>query len=119
MRMNINIKTTRIELTDELMDYTYKRIEACEKLIGHDTNSAVCDVELAQTRNQRSGPIHYAEANLEVNGTLYRATAEEHSIEAALDKVKDELLRELRRSKRKKLTLVRKGGTRAKELLHQ
>ena len=115
--MNISIKTTHIELTEQIQDYAEKKIGGTSEKFIEQNDSVICNVELAKTRNQKNGPVHYAEVNVEINGELFRATAEEDSIEAAIDKVKDELGRELRDAHNKHKDSMKKGGARAKQLL--
>lgn len=116
--MNISyIVAADVENADALKEYAAKKVEDCAKLLGELEETALCDVDLKYSRPQQSGPVHYAEVNIQAGGELFRATAEEHSFEAAIDKVKDELLRELKRAKEKKIDHTRKGGAQAKDML--
>lgn len=115
--MNISFKATQTELTAEIKDYAERKVEDVAKLLNGDRETAICDIELAHSRPQQTGPVFYAEVNLQAGGSLYRATAEEESFEAALDKVKDELFKEIKRDKEKKKDAVRKGGAVAKDML--
>lgn len=116
--MNITIKTSHYELTDEIRDYAEKRITGvAEKFIDEDRESVVCELEFARESKHQSGPIYYAELNLEVDGQVFRATAQEETMQASIDKVKDEISKELRRDKRKRLHSVKRGGQKAKEMM--
>jgi ribosomal subunit interface protein len=115
--MRITFKTKRVDLTDELIAYAHKRLSTCEKFLGTASETALCDVELAKPLQQNSGAVFYAEANLEANGTLHRATAKAETLEAAIDMIKHELQKELRRAKEKQQTSVQRGGAKAKKVL--
>lgn len=111
------IKTPKIELTDDLASYLQERLDSCDKFVPDDV-AVICEVELARTtEHHKQGNIYYAEVNLEVDGTPYRATATAESLHEAIDEVKDDLQRELRRDKDKQHTLLRKGGLAVKNMM--
>lgn len=113
--MQITYTTRRITLTDDIQDYIEKRFGTFEKLLSVAANNALCEVELKKSTSHKTGDIYYAEANVGSKGALYRATAQAESLEAAIDEVKHEIQKELRRAKRKKETMVRKGGAEVKK----
>lgn len=119
--MNVNVKTKDVALTEEIRSYLDKKLEALYKLIDTNSDSVVCDVELALELNQQNGDVYYAEINLDLPGSkeLLRATARGTTILAAIDVAKDEMLRELRKRKTKRLQFMRKGGARIKEMLQE
>ena len=55
--------------------------------------------------------------NLQLAGDLYRAEAEAESMNAAIDEVKDELTRQLRKGKEKRTDLFRRSAAQVKEWL--
>lgn len=111
--MPIKIKGTRLKVSEELHAYALKRLGAVERMI--KDGKVVFDVELAKSTNHhKKGEVYYAEANLEVDGTFYRATEEATTIEAAIDAVKDELLREMRKEKTRRTSKARQEEGRAK-----
>jgi len=60
----------------------------------------LCEIEFEKVAAQKSGAIFRVESNLTVDGTLYRAEATLESFEKALDEVRNELDKELRRTRR-------------------
>ncbi len=111
--MEIKTKATEFELTQETKNYVDKKIESLEKFITN-LDEAICEIELALRKHH--GEMYYAEINIMANGRMLRATAEEKTLYAAIDKAKDELKRELRKSKDKNETLFRRGGKSIKKL---
>lgn len=112
-----NITTPHIELTEDLADYLQKRLDSCDKFLP-EQGAMTCDVELARTtEHHQQGDVYYAEVNLSIDGTLHRATATAESMHAAIDEVKDELQRELRRKKEKDATRFRKGARKVKNMM--
>ncbi len=117
-----------------MIQFVYKRnglaaTEASEAIVEQKyhslskywSESAVvrCEIEFEKVGAKQSGMIHRVEANLMVDGTLYRAEATEETFEKAVDEVRNELDKELRRSKKRGETLFRKGGRMLKSLLRK
>jgi len=117
--MNVVIKTTNFDLTPSVSEYVEKKATAIKKLIDPSDTTAHCAVEVGKpSKRHQSGDIFYAEFNVTVAGGRYRASASEATIYAAIDEAKDEIVRELRRHKRKRLNLLRRGGARLKGITH-
>ena len=108
--MQINIKSTNIELTSEIKDYVQEKMDMLEKYLGTIAVTN-CDVEVAMDVNsQQKGEIFRAEVNLTVPGELIRVEKTEKDLYKAIDKVKDHLVRSIKRYKEKKADKKRKGG---------
>lgn len=115
--MNINIKTTNISLTDAISDYTTKRLESVKHLLANDS-TVRCDVELGRTSaHHRNGDIFRAEIHITGKDRNLYASAEESDLYKAIDMVRDEMLREVRSGKAKRVSLFRRGGAKIKNLL--
>lgn len=110
----INYKFNDLAEVQELTSIIEQKCASLEKYL-HGTGSAICDVEFQKVAPQQHGSVHRVEINLQIDGTLYRAEATEDSFEKAIDEVRDELDKELRRAKDKQETLVKQGGRELKE----
>lgn len=116
--MITNFKFTDTPVDDMLRDYAQQKVDAFGKFIhGEDLEGAVCDVEFRGSTHHQSGDVCYAEVNMTAGGTLYRATKTEPTFNKAIDKVKDDILSQLRREKEQRETALRRGGAQAKEML--
>lgn len=101
--MKIRIKTTKIELTPELKDYTEKKINMLEKYLG-EVEVLNCDVELDHAIvKQNNGKTYRAEVNLSIPGTILRVEKTEETLNKAIDKVKDHLVLMIKKYKEKKI----------------
>ncbi|NCB21207.1 MAG: ribosome-associated translation inhibitor RaiA, partial [Clostridia bacterium] len=70
--MQVRIKATKIELSDEIKKYVEDKMNMLEKYLG-DLVVTNCDVELEHSLiNQTSGKIYRAEVNLAIPGGLLR-----------------------------------------------
>jgi len=107
--MNINIKATKITLTDEIKDYVQTKMDMLEKYLGY-VPVIHCDFEVELTiSDQNSGKIYRAEANLDVPGKLLRVDKTEEDLYKAIDKVKDHLEMVIKKYKGKKLSQERRA----------
>ena len=107
--MQVNIKATKIDLTDEIKNYIQEKMDMLEKYLG---NIAVtnCDFEVAMSvGNQNKGKIYRAEANISVPGDLLRVEKTEKELFKAIDKVKDHLSRSINRYKLKRVDKKRRS----------
>jgi putative sigma-54 modulation protein len=112
----INIKTTNIELSDAIRQYIEKKFEGIEKVLNADEVKG--QIEVGKISNHhKSGDIFKAEINLEASGKFFRAVEETSDLYESIDKVKNEIISEVKKAKTKNQSLVRKGGQRVKSAL--
>ena len=99
--MNIDIKSTNIDLTDPLREYVNIKIGSLSRYLKrYDPDNLRADVEVARMMpHRRGGDVFYAEVNLGLPGKMLRATHKAPDIRMAIDKVKDILQREIRKYK--------------------
>lgn len=112
----INFKATNTELEEKLADLVTSKFSSLEKFIGDETDVKI-DVEFEKVADHQSGKVFRLETNLWLRGKLHRAEATEDSFEMAIDEVRDELEKELRRDNDKHMSLIKKGGRKIKEML--
>jgi putative sigma-54 modulation protein len=99
--MQVQIKATKIELTDAIRDYVQTKVDMLEKYIG-DLPVINCHVEVGlAVGGQQSGEIFRAEINLDLNGKLLRVEKTEKDLYKAIDKVKDHMEQEIIKFKEK------------------
>jgi ribosomal subunit interface protein len=113
------IKATALELTPAIKDYLEAKVLMIDKFVDSSAGGVLADVELAKTTGHHhlQGEIFKAEINLQANGNFYRASVTEEDLYAAIDKMKDEIIRQITEKKSKKQTLFKKGARRLKGLL--
>jgi putative sigma-54 modulation protein len=115
--MNTNIKTTNISLTDAIAEYVQKRMEKIEKLVGDDT-SVQCDIELARTTaHHNKGDIFKAEIHIVGSGLNIYQSSEKEDLYAAIDEMRDGVLRELKSQRQKNTSRIRRGGAAVKNMM--
>lgn len=114
--MQINFNYNNHEEAQALTAVTEQKLNTLEKFITGD-QAVLCDAEFDKVAANQKGAVFHFAVNLQVDGELFRADATEESFEAAVDEVRDELDKKLRRSKSKKDSLGKKAGRALKRLI--
>lgn len=117
--MQIKIKATNIELTDAIRAYVEEKIKSVEKfLVAHEKEEVLTEAEIGKTtKHHNTGEVFRAEVMIRVRGKQFRAVSEKDDLYAAIDDVRDELVREINSIKGKDRTLIRRGAGMVKNLL--
>ncbi len=115
--ININIKSTNIALTPAIEEYINKKILGIEKFVS-DSEEALASVEVGKTtKHHKQGDVFRAEIHMKVPGNEFYVTVEKDDLYAAIDEVKDELVRDMTSRRKRALRLLRKGGQKIKEFI--
>jgi len=111
---NITFKHTNTDVDYELQSIVTQKVSALQKYFEEPT---LIEVEFRKEAPKKSGEVFVVEINCTVKGELYRATATKESFEKAVDAVRNELDKELRRARKKRNNLFLKGARRIKEMV--
>ncbi len=118
--MDIRIKATDYKFTSDVETYLTNRLNALEKFIGGNAEIARCEVELGRDagRPRHGKNIYFAEMRVISPGEndVYARNNSE-SVNGAIDDVKEEVERQLRKRKRTNLYYLRKSGAMLKRLM--
>ena len=118
--MKISIKTTNITLTPDIKEYLERKLESLKKFIDAADDTVAVDVELGKSSmHHQTGDVFRAEINVFEGKKSYRAVAEGNDLVSALDGMKDQILHSLRNDKTKKMTLIKKTGSRLKQFIRR
>ncbi|MEO5646069.1 MAG: ribosome-associated translation inhibitor RaiA [Candidatus Paceibacterota bacterium] len=114
--MSISIKSTLIELTPALTDYTEKRLSSITKYTEGD---CIIAVEIGKTTmHHKNGDVYKAEVNVTTPlGKQYNASSEKTDLYEAIDDVRTEIIREIKGGKARSQTLFRRGAATLKRLV--
>ena len=116
--MRINEKGINMQITPDIKDYLYKKLAHLEKYINPADESVLCEVELGKISNHhKNGDVFKTEINLHIAGKNLRAVSEMDELFASIDVAKDEMVRELQTNKDKRVSLMRKGGAKIKNII--
>ncbi len=117
--MNTTILTKSVKLTPALDQYTRYKVAKVAKFIDESTGVALAEIDLGKTTDHhRRGEIFRAEINLQIPGqSLLRAEATHYDLYVAIVTARDELIRQVKNTNSKQLTLTRKGARKLKDRL--
>lgn len=116
--MKTNLKATGIELTGAIRNYLGEKLAHLERFLNLGDESLMVDVELGKTtHHHHNGEVFLAEINVHAARRHYRATAVRVDLYAAIDKMKDEIIAEIKSDRTKQNTRLRRGGRRLKAMI--
>jgi len=119
--ININLKATNMPLSDQLSDYVVKRVTNLGKLlkkIKELGGEVLVNFEVEKTTNHhRSGQVYRAECRIVIDGKQYYAEFKDENLYAAVDGVKDIVLRDIKKDREKKQALYKRGAQKMKDIL--
>lgn len=116
--MNISINATKYTLDPRTETILREKLSAPMRLLGSDSENALLeiDVEEAPPEGRSSEPCRLV-ARLTVNGEVFHAEAVKPSPESAADRVRAELEAEIRKSRGRERSLLKRGGQAIKDIL--
>ncbi|MDO8565130.1 MAG: ribosome-associated translation inhibitor RaiA [bacterium] len=115
--MKINIKGTGMELTPAITNYVEKKVSAIEKYIDASPDT-VAQVEVGKsTQHHKSGEIFRAEVHITGGGLDLYAVSEQADLYAAIDLVKDEIIKGALHTKGRRQALTRRGAQMVKNAM--
>jgi putative sigma-54 modulation protein len=116
--MKINEKGKNMPITAEIKNYLLKKLEHVEKFLDPNDSSILCEVELGKDSNHhKTGEVFRTEINLHIAGKNLRAVSEMDELFASIDLAKDEIIREIQSNKDKKISLIKRGGAKIKNII--
>ena len=87
--MKINLKATKLDMTEAIRGYVQEKMDMLEKYLGK-TKVTNCDVEVERIiTGQNKGEVYRTEVNLEVPNELLRVERSENDLYKTIDKVRD------------------------------
>lgn len=110
--MNINIKSTKIELTPSLKKYIETKVLSLEKILSRlEKNDGVeVVVEVGRTtKHHKTGNVYRAEININFQNNVLRAEHIGDDLHAAIDFAKDKIKLIITEFKDKFIERTRKG----------
>lgn len=127
--MRVIVKTTNFVLTEAIGVYLDKRLEPIRRILkrfeGKDkgfSERPVIRIELGKiSKHHRKGQVFKAEANINLppGYGFLRAEAKAFDLDTAIDKMRDELISEIRLRKIIKQKTLKKGGLKAKKMMRE
>lgn len=116
--MNITLKAPKLQFSAEMQALLEAKLAAPLRLLGEDGESALIDVEITSAPAEgRSSEPYRLVARLSVGNDVYHAEAVKPTPESAADMVRSELEAEIRKSRGRSRSLLRRGRSAIKKML--
>lgn len=116
----VQIRSDNLEITDAIRSYIDKKVSQLAKFTRTKEGSTTLEIEIAKERaEQNNDDLFRAEINALVDGQFFRYSANAGDLYAALDLMKDGIIRELTQTQNKKRDLIRRGAAAAKRMLRR
>ncbi|CAN5748065.1 hypothetical protein BH11PAT2_BH11PAT2_01350 [soil metagenome] len=120
MPIQLDVKITNLELTDEESAYFLEKIQMLNKQLDPNSDPVHVRAELEKHAGYASDEKRFrAEVNLDASWIHLRSVAENSTLKAAIDEMKDDLLRQIVDYREKHTDLSRKGGAEVKEMMRE
>lgn len=119
--MRLTIKATNIIHTNAIDAHIMKRMRELEKVLEPKEKSELAriDVGMTTTHHKEGKDIFYAEITFHVKKKDFRALAKADDLYAAIDKMKDEVVREVTQHHDRTRALTKAGGREMKRRIHK
>lgn len=112
--MSINIKATNIELTEAIENHVKKQLKKIEKLLLN--SDAIFKIEVGRTTNHHNkGDVYRAEIDISGGEEKYYASSEHSDLYTAFNLTREQILKEVMRTRGRKQTLFLRGATSIKK----
>lgn len=110
--MDLRIKTTDYQMVNEVSDYIGERMAAIEKHLGAEAGAARLEINVGRASGKHtSDHMWFAEIDVRApGGTHAHAKNHEDSINAAVDRAKEEIMTQLHKGKQFHRRWLRKTG---------
>jgi ribosomal subunit interface protein len=118
--MRYTFKATNIERTPAIDEYIEKKLAELERVLDPEDTSVHAEIEVGKsTRHHKSGEVFFTEINLHAMKKAWRATEEAEDLHAALDAMKDAIVREVTSGEKKARMAERKGAREIKNRMRE
>lgn len=117
--ININIKTTNFNMTPDIESFTREKISLVERFLEIRDEIPLAEVEIEKSTHHKKGEVFRAEINFSYKGRVIRVEQTDFDVRNAIEKVRQQLEKRIRRGKKKSFDLFRAGGRQLKRLLRR
>ena len=118
--MDIEIYTKNIDLSRKEVRYIEKKINSLSKYLRGCEGQKKIELRVGKdTRHHKKGKIFFAEGRITTAKKNFGARAEGETFMEAMDQLKDEISKKIRRYTDKKQNLIKKSGKILKKLLRR
>jgi len=118
--MQINLQGKNMELTEAIKDYVLKKETNLGRLLSkaEENGEVIISFEVSKnTNHHKSGSIFHADCLINMRGEKFYGSADQEDLHQAIDRVKENLFREISKNKDRRQTLFKRGAASIKKML--
>ncbi|OGI65123.1 ribosomal subunit interface protein [Candidatus Nomurabacteria bacterium RIFCSPLOWO2_01_FULL_39_18] len=119
--MQINLQGKNMELTEAIKGYVLNKETTLGRLLEKAEEAggevAVSFEVSKATNHHKSGSVFHADCLINLKGEKFYGSADEEDLYQAIDKVKENLFREITKNKDRRQTLFKRGAASVKKML--
>ena len=120
MAVPYSLKYTNIDQSDAIESYLEDHLSKLDAVVDDSDTSARADIELAKiVADQHSGEVYKAEVNLHTSGGNFYAAENANDIYAAIDAMREVIVRDVRKEFEKRRDQGREGARQIKNMLRE
>ncbi len=118
--MRLTIKATGIEHTNAIDAYVIKRLRELERVLEPKEKSELARIDVGMdSKHHKKGDVFYAEITFRARKKAFRARAHSENLYAAIDEMKDEVVREVREHHDRTRALAKEGAREMKRRIQK
>ena len=106
-------------MTPDIEQMIREKIGLVERFLEIKEETPLAEVEIERSTHQKKGEVFRAEINFSYKGNVLRVEQNDFDIRNAIEKVRKQLEKRIRRGKGKHIDLVKAGGRQIKKLLRR
>jgi ribosomal subunit interface protein len=118
--ININIKSTDFNMTPDINDLIRDKINLVERFLDLKGDEvALAEVEVQRSTHHKKGEVFRCEVNLSFKGNVIRVEDKNFDIRNAIESVRKQLEKRIRRGKGKRFDVFKKGARQLKKIIRR
>ena len=119
--MQINLQGKNMELTPAIKDHVLNKETTLGRLLSKvEAGGGEVGISFEVSKNtnhHKSGNVFHSDCLINLRGEKFYGSADEEDLYQAIDKVKENLFREITKNKDRKQTLFKRGAASVKKML--
>ncbi len=116
--ININIKSTNFNMTPDIDQMVRDKINLVERFLDlRGDETALAEVEIERSTHHKKGEVFRVEINFSFKGKVIRSESKHFDVRSAIEGVREDLERRIRRGKGKRFDIFKKSARKLKKIL--
>jgi ribosomal subunit interface protein len=107
-------------MTPDIEEHIRNKMSSVRKFVQPSADDEVLiEFEVERSTHHKKGDVFHAEANVTHKGELFRSRTNKSDIRAAIDEVRDQIERQISKSRTRRSELIKRGARIIKKMLRR